>query len=205
MARAIQSAQPTRAPTESVEEHIARVDAMSIGELRAHWRDVFCFEPPLAFSKNLLSRAIAYRLQEEAYGGLSASTARLLRSFAKHGAEPLRWVKVGSVIVREHKGVLHEVMVVPRGFCWRGKTYDSLSTIARKITGVSWNGPRFFGLRPRKAMDAGADSSEAAEATSTSKENQRSSRLTTKKASWSKQESSSRAGRRSSIRTGERR
>ncbi len=109
---------------------------MRVGELRALWQDVFSSDPPSAFSKDLLARAIAYRLQEQAYGGLSTSTARLLRSLAKPGAEPPRRVKVGSVIVREHKGVLHEVMVVSGGFCWRGKTYDSLSTIARKITGV---------------------------------------------------------------------
>ena len=41
-------------------------------------------------------------------------------------------------------------MAVPGGFCWQGKTYDSLSTIAKKITGTSWNGPRFFGLRSKR-------------------------------------------------------
>jgi hypothetical protein len=45
-------------------------------------------------------------------------------------------------------------MVMSGGFCWRGETYDSLSTIAPKITGVSWNGPRFFGLRARKDSEA---------------------------------------------------
>ena len=39
------------------------------------------------------------------------------------------------------------MLVVPDGFCWQGKTYDSLSSIAKTITGTSWNGPRFFGLR----------------------------------------------------------
>jgi hypothetical protein len=50
-------------------------------------------------------------------------------------------------------GVVHEVSVVPGGFCWQGKTCDSLSTIAKTITGTSWNGPRFFGLRSRKVSD----------------------------------------------------
>ncbi len=205
MARSVGNAQPTRQPAESVEEQIARIAAMSIGELRATWREVFGSEPPLAFSKDLLARALAYRLQEQAYGGLSAATTRLLRSLAKPGAEPPRRVKVGSVIVREHKGVLHEVMVVPGGFCWRGETYDSLSTIARKITGVSWNGPRFFGLRARKDTEAGADVVRtAAEAASASKETQRSSKRSTKGSSR-KEKSPNRAGRLSSIRTGGRR
>jgi hypothetical protein len=39
------------------------------------------------------------------------------------------------------------VTVVPDGFCWQGQVYSSLSTVAHKITGTNWNGPRFFGLR----------------------------------------------------------
>jgi hypothetical protein len=120
---------------------------MTIDQLRATWREVLASEPPSAFSKDLLARAIAFHVQQKALGGLSPATARLLRSLIKPGIEQPRQVKVGSVIVREHRGVVYEVLAVPGGFCWQGKTYDSLSTIAKKITGTSWNGPRFFGLR----------------------------------------------------------
>ncbi len=146
----LQTTDPQRQSCD-LEESLARIGATNIDGLRAEWRRIFGSDPPPAFSKDLLARAIAYRLQEQALGDLSPSAARLLRSLAKPGAEPPRQVKVGSVIVREHKGVLHEVLVVPGGFCWQGKTYDSLSTIAKKITGVTWNGPRFFGLRSKKA------------------------------------------------------
>ncbi|MGO9672936.1 MAG: DUF2924 domain-containing protein [Methylocella sp.] len=73
-----------------------------------------------------------------------------LDRLAKSGGQPVRHLKVGTVMVREHKGTLHEVMVVPSGFSWRNKTYPSLSAIALAITGTSWNGPRFFGLRGEK-------------------------------------------------------
>lgn len=126
---------------------------MTIDGLRTEWKRVCGSQPPAAFSRDLLARAICYRLQENALGGLNTSTARLLRSLQKPGAEPPRQVKVGSVIVREHKGIVHEVLVVPGGFCWQGKTYDSLSTIAKKITGVTWNGPRFFGLRSKRQSE----------------------------------------------------
>ena len=79
--------------------------------------------------------------------GTSPRLRRLLTAVARNGAEPVRHLKIGSIIVREHQGVLHEVMVAPDGFCWQGKTYSSLSTIALRITGTSWNGSRFFGLR----------------------------------------------------------
>jgi Protein of unknown function (DUF2924) len=152
MARLVGAAEPTAAPAEALDAAITRVGAMNVDALRACWRETLGSDPPPAFAKDLLARAISYRLQEQALGGLNATTARLLRSLTNPGAEPPRQVKVGSVIVREHKGVVHEVLVVPGGFRWRGEAYASLSTIARKITGVSWNGPRFFGLRS-SAMD----------------------------------------------------
>ncbi len=145
--------QPAFALAESPDAALARIGEMNIEQLRGCWRETILSDPPAAFSKDLLARAICYRLQEQAFGGLSASTGRLLGSLVKPGIEPLRQVKVGSVVIREHQGVVHEVLVVPGGFCWRGKTYDSLSTIAKTITGTSWNGPRFFGLRSKKVPD----------------------------------------------------
>ena len=152
-----------------LEQDIARIGAMNVDALRAEWRRVFGSDPPPAFSKDLLARVIAYRLQEQTLGGLSPSAARLLRTLAKPSVESPRQVKVGSIFVREHKGIVHEVLVVPGGFCWQGTTYDSLSTIAKKITGVTWNGPRFFGLRSKKPeaddapLAAGASGAPAAD------------------------------------------
>ena len=150
MARSLAQMQPASAPAEALEVELARIGAMKIDQLRAAWREAFASDPPLAFSKDLLARAIAFHAQQKALGGLPPPTARLLRSLIKPGVEPPRQIKVGSVIVREHKGVVHEVRAVPGGFCWQGKTYDSLSTIAKAITGTSWNGPRFFGLRSKR-------------------------------------------------------
>jgi hypothetical protein len=142
--------QPAAALAEPLDAALARIVEMNIEQARVCWRESFASDPPAAFSKDLLARAICYRLQEQAFGGLSAPTGHLLRSLLKPG-EPPRRIKVGSVLVREHQGLVHEVLVVPGGFCWRGQTYDSLSTIAKAITGTRWNGPRFFGLRAKKA------------------------------------------------------
>jgi len=113
-------------------------------------------------SKDLLARALCHQLQEEELGGLPPRLAKLLADIGKTGVERSRHVKVGSILVREHKGELHEVMVAPDGFCWRGKTYASLSSIAKKITGVSWNGFRFFGLQAAAETSASAESAPAA-------------------------------------------
>jgi len=149
MGRDVSRPQPAPLPAEVLEVEVTRIGAMTINQLRATWRKVFAFDPPPAFSKDLLARAIAFHAQQKALGGLPSATARLLRSLVTPGVEPPRQIKVGSVIVREHKGVVHEVLVVPGGFCWQAKTYESLSTIAKTITGTNWNGPRFFGLRQK--------------------------------------------------------
>src|SRR6266566_3121239 len=65
-----------------------------------------------------------------------------------------RWLKPGTVLVRDYQGERHTVTVVPDGFDWQGATYTSLSAIARAITGTAWSGPRFFALAPRNGTPA---------------------------------------------------
>ncbi|HEX9167908.1 MAG TPA: DUF2924 domain-containing protein [Roseiarcus sp.] len=113
MARLVGAAQPTAASAEALDAAIARIGAMNLGALRACWREALGSDPPSAFSKDLLARIISHRMQEQALGRLGVTTARLLRSLTHPGAEPSRQAKVGSVVVREHTGVVHEVLAVP--------------------------------------------------------------------------------------------
>ena len=113
MGRGLAGMQPAAAPAEGLELILVRIDAMKIDQLRATWREVLASEPPPAFSKDLLARAIAFCRQQKALGGLLPATARLLRSLVTPGVEPQRRIKVGSVIVREHKGVMHDVLAAP--------------------------------------------------------------------------------------------
>ena len=46
------------------------------------------------------------------------------------------------------------VTVTDDGFLWNGRPHSSLSGIARAITGTTWNGPRFFGLRDTRIKGA---------------------------------------------------
>jgi hypothetical protein len=55
-------------------------------------------------------------------------------------------VRPGTRLMREWNGRMHLVDVTDNGFVFDGKTYRSLSAIARRITGAHWSGPRFFGL-----------------------------------------------------------
>lgn len=138
-----------------LDQALERIASLNKDELRALWRQAKGQEPPTALSKDLIARALAHRLQEEHFGGINAQVRKKLAAFATGATEPSRYVKTGSIIIREYQGRLHQVVVVPEGFLWQGQIYTSLSTIARKITGTSWNGPRFFGLRGKAEKQAG--------------------------------------------------
>lgn len=66
------------------------------------------------------------------------------------GSDPSNAARVmprpGARLMREWNGRMHVIDVIDGGFCFEGKTYRSLSAIARRITGARWSGPRFFGL-----------------------------------------------------------
>ena len=143
---------PAETPAaETLEAELERIAALELGDLRSLWLRLTQKSAPRAFSRDLLARMIAYRVQEQQLGKLGRDMRQRLDGLAKGCGEPVRHLKVGTVMIREHKGTLHEVMVVPSGFSWRDKIYPSLSAIALSITGTSWNGPRFFGLRGGKS------------------------------------------------------
>ena len=130
----------------AIEAEIARLRSLAIDVLRRRWRVVFGRTPPAGLSKDLLGRMIAWRLQEQAFGGLDRESLTFLDGLARHGSSSRRQLKPGTVLVRDYQGQRHTVTVTPDGFDWQGTTYPSLSAIARAITGTAWSGPRFFAL-----------------------------------------------------------
>jgi hypothetical protein len=61
-------------------------------------------------------------------------------------------LQAGALLAREWNGRLERVMILDqRGFAWNGETYGSLSQVAKAMTGTSWNGHRFFGLRTARS------------------------------------------------------
>jgi Protein of unknown function (DUF2924) len=139
----------------AIEAEIAHLRSLALDALRRRWRVVFGRTPPVALSKDLLGRMIAWRMQEQVFGGLDRESLRFLDGLARHGGSPRRRLKPGTVLVRDYEGQRHTVTVAPDGFNWQGTTYASLSAIARAITGTAWSGPRFFALaRPNGTSPA---------------------------------------------------
>jgi hypothetical protein len=133
---------------------------MSKGQLLALWKQVTRMPPPRQVRRDLLIRLIAYRIQEQAYGGLSAATRRRLGELAhKFEANPnaelsgVVRIKPGTRLIRDWRGQSHSVTVLENGYEYAGKSYPSLSRIARLITGTRWSGPLFFGLRRNDARE----------------------------------------------------
>ncbi|MGI9452798.1 MAG: DUF2924 domain-containing protein [Geminicoccaceae bacterium] len=121
----------------------------SIDDLRILWRKLYQAHPPPMIGRDLLSLAIAWKLQAQALGGLSSVVKRRIAAIeAKGGIRKKRAVqpKPGARLMRAWQGKTHTVLVLDDGFEWQGKRHASLSAIARRITGTRWSGPRFFGL-----------------------------------------------------------
>jgi hypothetical protein len=144
----------TGAAPVDIEAAIAELAALNIAALRQRWQEWIGEPPPRCQSGRVLRMLLAWRLQEQRFGGLSATAQRLLRNVSGPAAKkPMNIAPVlpkrGTLLTREWKGIVHRVQVLDRGFAHQGTVYASLSELARVITGTRWSGPRFFGLSRR--------------------------------------------------------
>jgi hypothetical protein len=156
MSPVFRNSNPTMNKEAQVRAEVETLRSLGKDELRARWTTMFGKAPPPALTKDLLGRMIAWRIQEQFYGGHSRATLKLLDRLArgetaKASTEPR--LRPGTVLMREHRGVRHTVTVTSDGFIWRDESFSSLSAVARAITGTSWNGRRFFGLRAERKTD----------------------------------------------------
>jgi hypothetical protein len=138
---------------EALAAEIADLSKLTIDELRDRWKAIYGKAPSREIGRSFLTRAISYRLQERAYGGLKPSTYRLLTKAIEEIATgsskrpQTRMAQSGTILIREWQGTAHRVTMLDDGVSFNGKRYRSLSEVAREITGSRWSGPRFFGLR----------------------------------------------------------
>jgi hypothetical protein len=126
--------------------------------LKQQWRDLFGTEPP-PYNRRFLESRLAYRIQELAYGGLKPETLARLEALGEQldgGKVTVRKIRqddrpiAGTQLIRAYQGVEHVVTVTRDGYDYQGRPYQSLSAIARSITGTRWNGRVFFGMRPSR-------------------------------------------------------
>src|SRR5512147_3225927 len=118
---------------DSMLAQVAALPEKSMADLKQLWRDLYDREPPL-YNKPFLVKRLAYRIQELAYGGLSARAeakldrlideeeARLNGTLPKRrGDRPI----AGTRLIRKWQGVEHTVTVLTDGYEYQGRRYKS--------------------------------------------------------------------------------
>ncbi len=134
--------------------HVASLEDLTSEDLKNKWAQMFGSKPTTHRRTYLITR-MAYRIQELAYGGLAEESKqdldKLVDGEIEIGQKSKRLCTppVGTKIIREYNGIEHQVMVTRSGFEYQGRTFKSLSEVARLITGTRWSGPVFFGLKTK--------------------------------------------------------
>jgi hypothetical protein len=145
-------------PQADVLGRLAALKTTATPELKQQWRELFGAEPP-PYNRRFLESRLGYRIQELAYGGLKPETLARLEKLGEQfdgGKVAVRRIRgddkpiAGTRLIREFQGVEHTVTVLQDGYEYQGRPYQSLSAIARAITGTRWNGWVFFGLKNKR-------------------------------------------------------
>jgi Protein of unknown function (DUF2924) len=122
------------------------------------WKQTLGRDMPAHLRLELAVPILAYRIQENQFGKLAPKIDRRLKALLEvpHKSRPDRpalrirphrtALKHGTRLLKEWQGTTYQVSVTDAGFEWDGKTYASLSVIAKAITGTHRSGPAFFGL-----------------------------------------------------------
>lgn len=143
-----------------VTEAIKCLETMSVTDLKAKLTTLTGREPPRFAKRSLLTQLIAWELQANTFGGLDPALRRQLLAMGASGKASSNGIEIcsappvlrpGVMLIRSWRGVTHHVTVINDGFAWQDRNYKSLSVIAREITGTSWSGPVFFGLKKSKS------------------------------------------------------
>jgi hypothetical protein len=151
--------------TPKISAEIAKLRTLSRQQLLELWGTIYRKDAPEGIRRELLVPFLAYKIQEDSFGGLKSSTRAELRRIARELDKSGRStrikikdeIKPGTRLQRQWQGQTHEIAVTDAGFEYRGARYKSLSQIARKITGTRWSGPAFFGLRKARCSSGRND------------------------------------------------
>lgn len=136
--------------SEKLTLQLKQINVMDRSSCKSEWQRRFKQLPDKHLSTRLMRRALAHEVQVKAEGGLTARDRRVLGLSGQQqdtAAHPVTAATAGTHLVREWNGRTYQVLVTDDGFELDGRSYRSLSAIARHITGAHWSGPRFFGIQ----------------------------------------------------------
>jgi hypothetical protein len=139
----------------SITQQLDQLPSLDRTELLALWQKSFGRQASPGLRRELMLPILAFKIQELAHGGLNPELRKRLEEIRssqtpKAHNDARRRFKLGTRLVREWKGKVHEVTIKAEGFEYQGKVYKNLSPIACHITGTHWSGPAFFGTKAKK-------------------------------------------------------
>lgn len=141
-----------------IAERLATLPNLSKTALCELWKQLLNSLPPPQLRRHLMIPILAYRLQEQTFGSLSSVSRGRLRQLARAveanlsgSISAIPTFKPGTRLVRQWRDQLHLVNVETSGYEYQGARYQSLSEIARLITGTRWSGPLFFGIKSEQS------------------------------------------------------
>ncbi|QGT16103.1 DUF2924 domain-containing protein [Wolbachia pipientis] len=137
-----------------IEKKVKDLEKESLEGLRKIWKKVYGEEAP-RYSKKYLIPRLAYRMQEKAYGEMSRKGRKRLEYLADRLEKGKRISSdklpvAGTELILERGKETHAVMVTDKGLIYKEEFYTSLSAVAGKIMGMSYNGPLLFGMREKE-------------------------------------------------------
>ena len=147
---------------EQIAMEVAALRTLPLAELRTRWRALGGGALPKTLPAFLVLRLVAHKLQAQRFRDLKPELRKALlrRGRGEEITLPIAdadrsapgTLIAGTLLTREWAGHVQHVMVLADGFAWNGRTFGSLSEVARAITGTRWSGPTFFGLKGKMKM-----------------------------------------------------
>jgi hypothetical protein len=155
-------------------QEVQALSGMTFRELKEKYLEIFG-EETRSHNKEFLRKRIAWRLQALAEGDLSERARKRAEELSRDAdlrirtfeglavlkGRPLknhsamkrpsllrdpRLPLPGTLLTRQFRGCDIMVKVLDRGFEYNGRSFKSLSAIAKEVTGTQWNGFTFFAL-----------------------------------------------------------
>ncbi len=153
---------------ETILEQILALKGLPVAELQARHSELFDGKKAPSNNKTYLWQRMAYRMQELEYGGLPEEAQNKAKELTqeydpinnkalrpngtnngtnKHCISRDRRLPMpGTIITKKYKGAEIRVKILDKGFEYNGKVYNTLTAIAKEVTGSHWNGYLFFNL-----------------------------------------------------------
>jgi hypothetical protein len=140
-----------------VAQRLAALPELTKPALYDLWKQLFNVSPSPKLRRDLMIPILAFRLQEQEFGSVSARTRdrlrHLSRAFERNSDSAIPsapQLRPGTRLVRQWRDQVHLVNVGAHFYEYQGARYQSLSEIARLITGTRWSGPLFFGIKSQQ-------------------------------------------------------